>query len=136
MVVFFDVPVLLVQDAVFGLHQRCQRILQGLHGPQQMLALHAAAQPLLDQMQADGLGPEHVPGSQFMALQGLDTQAHGFKAGLHGLTHGQRHAGSQNLVLHHIVAQKLEGQRRSGRAARLAQGRLAGRLLQRLDTGL
>ena len=91
---------------------------------------------MLNQMQADGFRPEQVFCGQLLSFEGLDTQAHGFKAGLHDLTHGQRHAGSQNLVLHHIVAQKLEGQRRSDRAARLAQGRLAGRLLQRLDTGL
>ena len=128
----------LVQDAVFGLHQRCQRILQGLHSPQQMLALHAAAQPLLDQMQADGLGTEHVPGSQLMALQCLNAQAHGLEAGLQRLSHGQGHAGGQNPVFDNIVAEQLEGQRSRARSIALGstRGWLARSLLQRLSTCL
>ena len=128
----------LVKDAVLGLHQRCQRILQGLHGPEQMLALHAAAQPLLDQMQADGLCTEHVLGGQFMALQCLDTQTHGLETGLQRLSHGQGHAGGKNLVFDDLVAEQLEGQRSRARrvALRTARGRLARGLLQRLSASL
>ena len=101
----------LVGRLVSGHQQRCQGCLQQIHHALQIAALQAAGEPLLDQMAAHGLAAQNVVGWQFLVFDGLHAQAQRIEDGCRGLPHGQRHAGGQDLVLHHIVAEQFELQR-------------------------
>ncbi len=116
-------------------HGRQGRLQQVQHALQ-ITALQARGQPLLDQVPAHGFGTQDVVRGQLAALDELHAQTQRVEGRRCGLSHGQGHAGGQDLVLHHIVAEQLELQRAALRhGGRRGFGRLQ-RALQGLHAGV